>query len=851
MASPSEPAQDSAGSNDGDGLGLAIHHRIYQQVPAEDAAPDNSNNDLENPFAGSPSPFPPAVKVTTPPPPTSASVSVSVDATEAAAAKREKGRVRFNSNATASKPPVINFEPPPRAPEPTATPSPRLRPSILRANSSGSVATAQELGLNLDATSEKALSAAVAQARAQQIAAKVLRDSPPGSRASMDSVATTAASEGHLLPGDSEIPLRNLAADGTAKESQPQTPENESDQAALKEEAYNLVRSHTRRFASTAANTFSADEEAIVDSADVQPSHMNGGLYDGVYNVPPPQQYRGSVLSQLLKLYKPAESSSHGAHHARSWSFSSPGAGTPPSLESGTATPTTRKKWYEVNRSQDTLANLVEASTRLANPSKHAPEPKSPAKKRPGVKRRSSSNRLSAFWQKEEARITVHIAETLSRQGYIIKLCRALMLFGAPTHRLEEYLTMTARVLEIDGQFLYLPGCMLVSFDDRSTHTTEVRIVRITQGIDLGKLKDVHHIYKEVMHDVIGVEEGTRRLDELLTAKDKFRPWIRVIVFGFTSATCAPFSFSARLIDLPLAFCFGCLVGLLQLIVTPRSNMYNNVFEVTATIVVSFLARAFGSIRGGDLFCFSALAQSGIVMLLPGYSVLCSALELQSRAIVPGSIRIVYAIIYSLLLGFGITVGAALYGLVDNNATSATMCQAPMPSLYTFIFVPFFIICISILYQAKWRQMPVMILIGFTGYIVNFFSSIRFVASPQIANTLGALSVGILANLYSRLRHGVAAATLIPAIFVQVPGGLASTGGLLSGLSTANQLTNSSTVINGTSTVRLNQGESINTVVFNVAASMIQIAIGIAVGLFMSAVVIYPLGKRRSGLFSF
>lgn len=124
-------------------------------------------------------------------------------------------------------------------------------------------------------------------------------------------------------------------------------------------------------------------------------------------------------------------------------------------------------------------------------------------------------------------------------------------------------------------------------------------------------------------------------------------------------------------------------------------------------------------------------------------------------------------------------------------------------------------------------------------------------ASPQIANTLGALSVGILANLYSRLRHGVAAATLIPAIFAQVPGGLASTGGLLSGLSTANQLTNSTQVINGTSTVRFNQGESLNTVVFNVAASMIQIAIGIAVGLFISAVVIYPLGKRRSGLFSF
>lgn len=228
---------------------------------------------------------------------------------------------------------------------------------------------------------------------------------------------------------------------------------------------------------------------------------------------------------------------------------------------------------------------------------------------------------MSAFQQKEEFRITVHIAETLSRQEYIIKLCRALMLFGAPTHRLEEYLTMTARVLEIDGQFLYLPGCMVISFDDKSTHTTEVRMVRTTQGIDLGKLKDVHLIYKEVMHDIIGVEEGTERIDTLLSAKDKFSPWFRVLIFGFTSATAAPFSFKARLIDLPLTFFLGCLVGTLQLIVASESQLYSNVFEVSATVLVSFLARAFGSIKGGNLFCFSSMAQGGIVMLLPGFAV--------------------------------------------------------------------------------------------------------------------------------------------------------------------------------------------------------------------------------------
>lgn len=81
-----------------------------------------------------------------------------------------------------------------------------------------------------------------------------------------------------------------------------------------------------------------------------------------------------------------------------------------------------------------------------------------------------------------------------------------------------------------------------------------------------------------------------------------------------------------------------------------------------------------------------------------------------------------------------------------------------------------------------------MVIIAFAGYLVNYFSSLKFPMSPQISSTLGAFAVGALANLYSRARHGVAAAILIPAIFTQVPGGLASNGGLLSGLQVSTQL---------------------------------------------------------------
>lgn len=397
---------------------------------------------------------------------------------------------------------------------------------------------------------------------------------------------------------------------------------------------------------------------------------------------------------------------------------------------------------------------------------------------------------------------------------------------------------------------------MIISFDDTSTHTAEVKLVRTTQFVNLGKLRDTHSIYKEVVHDVIGAEEATCRLREIIKRPNVYGRWFVAFMYGLASLCVGPFAFGARLIDLPICFFLGFLLGILQHVVAPKSELYNNVFEVTAAVLTSFLARFFGSLRNGELFCFSATTQSAIALILPGYTVLCGSLELQSRNIVPGSVRMVYAIIYSLFLGFGITIGTSFYGGIDPNATSDISCRTETSTWFKFIFVPPFTLCLIIINQGKWKQTPIMMAIAFIGYIVNYYSARRFSSNTQIANTLGALSIGILGNLYSRLRHGLAAAALLPAIYVQVPSGLAASGSLVSGITSANQITRQNvngTVDNGTTTISsaTSSASDVNTMVFNVGYSMIQVAIGITVGLFLSALVVYPFGKRRSGLFSF
>jgi len=542
-------------------------------------------------------------------------------------------------------------------------------------------------------------------------------------------------------------------------------------------------------------------------------------------------------------------------------------------------------------------------------------------KKRPSLGKRTESgiaalNRLSQPKMEAQQYITRHIADTIHRKRYLLKLCRALMQYGAPTHRLEEYMRMSARALEIEAQFLYIPGSMIISFDDRATHTTEVKLVRVVQGLDLGKLHDVHELYKDVVHDRVSVRDAEESLKTIMQTQLKHTAIVLIPVFGLASASVGPFAFGARLIDLPVAFLLGCILGVLQMFVVPHSNLYNNVYEIVAAVITSFLARAFGSIYGGRLFCFSALAQSAIVMILPGYTVLTAALELQSRSIVAGSVRMVYAIIYSLFLGFGITIGTAIYGLMDVNATTETTCREPIAAPWFFFAVPVFTLCLIIIYQARWRQAPVMMVISIAGYMTSYYSGKRFSSSTYVSNTLGALVIGFLANVYSRLGkrvenvcinlwedrlrlpyyqmldavedlwenvrialrrppkpsesakleavergtmadnesneephvrrtrrvgYSLAAAAMLPAILVQVPSGLAVQGSLITGIATAEEITRNTTMA----------PDGGNNSALTFGYRVVEVAIGITVGLSLSAVLVYPFGKKRSGLFSF
>ncbi|KAJ3710400.1 DUF1212-domain-containing protein [Lentinula raphanica] len=478
-------------------------------------------------------------------------------------------------------------------------------------------------------------------------------------------------------------------------------------------------------------------------------------------------------------------------------------------------------------------------------------------------------------------KIEFNVTSMVNRQEFLIKLARALMTFGAPSHRIESQLIAAARILEVEAEFIHLPGVIICSFGDQDLGTSETHFIKCTGRLALGALHKVHLIYRSVVHDEISAKKATEDLDELLRAPPLYSAVSRCLLAFCLSALICPLAFGGSFLDMWVAGAGALIMSLLSLCAA-KSSLYANVFEITVAIFVSFSSRGLSSIRS-QIFCYTAISSAGIVGILPGYLILSSSLELASKNIVCGSVKMVYALIYTLFLGFGLQIGSDFYLLIDRSmrrkldnlaaslASSVTLTgswvadnstdNSTLPIIGTWTFtnsvptnqadfvagcyrpkhfpwylrrfpprtdlaiVPTFSLLSSLanLQPFRSKQLPVMVVISCASYASNKIANHYIFNRSDVVSAIGAFTVGVLGNAYSRKMGGTAFTSMVTGVLFLVPSGLSQAGGI-----TAN-------------------GNGID-----IGGAMISVTIGITVGLFMSQALVYAFGTRKNAaVFSF
>ncbi|KAF8936222.1 hypothetical protein BGZ47_009613 [Haplosporangium gracile] len=435
----------------------------------------------------------------------------------------------------------------------------------------------------------------------------------------------------------------------------------------------------------------------------------------------------------------------------------------------------------------------------------------------------STSSTLHSLSAEEKMRITFAVADILQRQDYVLRLARAMIKFGAPSHRLEDAVDHTARTLELNLQCIYMPNVMIVAFTDYETHTSETHLLKVSAGLDMYKFAQVHQILKMVTHSAMPVEEAIMKLDAINTEKDLWPRWLLILSYALASGCTAPMFFQGDWVDAGVSFLIGGMMGMMSWL-SEYVTSYAHICEITMSVVVAFVAEALH-----DHVCRGAVKWAGIVMLLPGYTITCSILELSSRHMISGSVRLFYAIIFSLLLGYGLTIGASLWNLFDPSSPAETVpavCPNPLDPKWNILFVPVFAFTLNIWLKAHPRQWILATVLSVLGYMVSYSTSTWAQARTEVTSALASFAIGLCGNLYQRVTHQLTFQAVVCAVFFLVPGSLGLKGAM------------------ALFTDDMAGG-------MNFALQMVITAIAISVGLFASALVVYPMGKARSAQMTF
>lgn len=182
-------------------------------------------------------------------------------------------------------------------------------------------------------------------------------------------------------------------------------------------EAHKLVRAHTQK----CPQILQLDRKK-------SPRDLESGASSPVDEEMGIEQIRSGVLTTLLKLYNAQNPMPYNHQPSVPTSFAASGRTTP--------------KWYNKNASCS-VTSLVgfrpsSSSQTLTSSETHSgPSGGAPSDVRIPKTKRGPSGAISDMLNKfnkpsiaEEIKITIHIAKLLSRQKYVLKLCRALMLYG-------------------------------------------------------------------------------------------------------------------------------------------------------------------------------------------------------------------------------------------------------------------------------------------------------------------------------------------------------------------------------------------------------------------------------------
>lgn len=363
--------------------------------------------------------------------------------------------------------------------------------------------------------------------------------------------------------------------------------------------------------------------------------------------------------------------------------------------------------------------------------------------------------------------VTGSLAKSRDSIGFVLRLGRALHTYGYPAHRLEEVMSRVSDRLRLTGQFFSTPTSIFASFGRQEEQQTF--LMRVSPGeVNLGKLSELDDVTTCVLRGPLDPAEGSSRIERIVAAPSYYGGVLRTIAFGLASAAASRF-LNGGLKEIGVSGAIGLLIGLLSAFVE-KHPVWSRVFEPVAAFTASALAAALSFAVGP--YAVSNATLAGLIVLMPGLTLTVAMIELSSQHLSSGTSRLSGAFVIFIGMGFGVAVGDTVaHTIFGNPQIARAISLPPWTEVIALITMP---LAFTVLLRAHWRDAIWIVIAG--ALAIGGAKLGARLLGPELGVFLGALTVGIASNWYSRLLDHPAIITQVPGILLLVPGSVGFRG---------------------------------------------------------------------------
>ncbi|MFU8828734.1 MAG: threonine/serine ThrE exporter family protein [Phycisphaerales bacterium] len=361
----------------------------------------------------------------------------------------------------------------------------------------------------------------------------------------------------------------------------------------------------------------------------------------------------------------------------------------------------------------------------------------------------------------------IHIGPPPTRRdqvllGFLSVLGEALHAAGTTAGRLETVLSAVARAHGQEAHVFSTPTAFTIAIGPLGQQQLALRRVQPSEA-NLANLVAIDEVASSVARGEMSLSAGRRELARISSAKPLYPVPAMIASFGLAAACAARF-FSGTWIESLVAAVLGVVVGAIVLRIQ-RSER--------SARVADFLA---GSIAAGaavlvDRYLFPidtiTVSLGAIIVLIPGLTLTVAVSELSTLNLVSGSARLIGAIAVLVSLAIGIGMGSRLSQVVG---TSMEVAGSPPPEWTKIIAIPIAAAAFTVVFRAGPKDYLPIAVAGAIGFYGGRLGLILF--GPELGAAVGALSVGLASNIWSRIRDQPAAVTVLPGLILLVPGSL-------------------------------------------------------------------------------